>query len=394
MKINALFILISVNLIFSQGYNEEGLEEYINSINTYSKSNLGFAADDLPVRYSLKQYVPNIGNQKDSGSCVAWAVSYYASSIIYNKSYNITTSEGKWANRFDPWFLYNQLSYQNYDKCEEGLRWDYAFDLAERVGNKKFTIPPYDLHCSKSWSREAFNRAFSLTKQYNISKVEFLEPDSASTINKIKLEVSKYSYPVVIGISHYGEALNNINTSTGYFNPTYSQDRTGHAMTIVGYDDYINGGSFLVVNSWGSDWGKNGYMWMKYSDFRLYAHAAFSMWVSFEELDKRESDVFKRIPWDNDNQIYEGQIKRYTSGNWIEHGYGINYNKGAHSYSVGRWIEGKKEGKFYIIENGEWRTERYDNDNRIYGFADSTNDDLDLYLKSLFNDSDIQKVNN
>ena len=391
MKIKLLIFLLSLNIAFSQGYNDEGLEDFINSISSYSKSDLGFADEDIPSKYDLVEYVPNIGDQKNSGSCVAWAVSYYASSIIYNKAYGITSSEGKWANRFDPWFLYNIGASQNYDKCEKGLRWDYAFDIAEKVGNKKFTIPPYDLHCSKYWNKEDFSRSVNLTKQYAINKVEFFDPESYSTVNKIKREISKYSYPVVIGISHYGDGLDNISSSTGFFRPNYSQTRAGHAMTIVGYDDYVNGGSFLVVNSWGLDWGKNGYMWMKYTDFRKYAHAAFALFASYETLDERESDVFKRIAWDNGNQIYEGQIKRYSSGNWIEDGYGINYNKNVHRYSVGRWVEGKKEGKFYIVEDKKWKTQHYRNGNVTYGFASSDDDELDEYVKSLFNDSEIKR---
>ena len=387
MKKIALLMMISF-FSYSQGYSEEGLEEYISSIDSYSKAKFGFA-DQLPPRHDLRKYVPNIGNQKNSGSCVAWAISYYASSIIYNKSYNITSSEGKWANRFDPWFLYNQLSYQNYDTCENGLPYSKAFDLVGRVGNKKFTIPPYNLHCSKDWSVNEFRNAFDLTKQYKITKTEFLDPSNYSTVNKIKHELSEYSYPVVIGISHYGDGLANVSASTGYFRPNYSQERAGHAMTIVGYDDYVNGGSFLVVNSWGIDWGKNGYMWMKYTDFRRYAHAAFSLWVNFSELNERESDVFKRISWDDGKQIYEGQIKRYSNGNWIENGYGINYDSDRHRYEVGRWSEGTKNGKFYIIENGEWRTEQYRNGNRVYGFVDEEDDALEDYVNSLFGGSEL-----
>ena len=158
-------------------------------------------------------------------------------------------------------------------------------------------------------------------------------------------------------------------------------------MTIVGYDDYVNGGSFLVVNSWGIDWGKNGYMWMKYTDFKRYAHAAFSLWVNFSKLNERESDVFKRISWDDGKQIYEGQIMRYSNGNWIENGYGINYDSQRHRYEVGRWSEGTKNGKFYIIENKEWRTEQYRNGNRVYGFVDEEDDALEDYVNSLFGGS-------
>jgi hypothetical protein len=39
----------------------------------------------------------------------------------------------------------------------------------------------------------------------------------------------------------------------------------GHAVTIVGYDDDKYGGAFKVINSWGQDWGDDGYFWLPYS---------------------------------------------------------------------------------------------------------------------------------
>ena len=41
----------------------------------------------------------------------------------------------------------------------------------------------------------------------------------------------------------------------------------GHAMTIIGYDDYKHGGSFQVMNSWGQDFGDDGFVWIRYNDF-------------------------------------------------------------------------------------------------------------------------------
>ena len=38
----------------------------------------------------------------------------------------------------------------------------------------------------------------------------------------------------------------------------------GHAVCIVGYDDNLNGGRFIVRNSWGTSWGDNGYFYMPY----------------------------------------------------------------------------------------------------------------------------------
>lgn len=39
----------------------------------------------------------------------------------------------------------------------------------------------------------------------------------------------------------------------------------GHAVCIVGYDDNLNGGRFIVRNSWGTSWGDNGYFYMPYA---------------------------------------------------------------------------------------------------------------------------------
>jgi C1A family cysteine protease len=42
----------------------------------------------------------------------------------------------------------------------------------------------------------------------------------------------------------------------------------GHATPIVGWDDNVSGGSFLVHNSWGTTWGKAGYFYMPYTVYK------------------------------------------------------------------------------------------------------------------------------
>ena len=41
----------------------------------------------------------------------------------------------------------------------------------------------------------------------------------------------------------------------------------GHCIAIVGYDDEL--GAWLVRNSWGTDWGMDGYAWVKYGDSEI-----------------------------------------------------------------------------------------------------------------------------
>jgi hypothetical protein len=42
--------------------------------------------------------------------------------------------------------------------------------------------------------------------------------------------------------------------------------KEGHAVSIVGYD--ANG--FIIKNSWGKDWGENGYGWVSFNYHRLF----------------------------------------------------------------------------------------------------------------------------
>ena len=39
----------------------------------------------------------------------------------------------------------------------------------------------------------------------------------------------------------------------------------GHAVCIVGYNDNLAGGRFIVRNSWGTSWADRGYFYMPYS---------------------------------------------------------------------------------------------------------------------------------
>ena len=36
-------------------------------------------------------------------------------------------------------------------------------------------------------------------------------------------------------------------------------------MVVIGYDDGLE--AFEVLNSWGTHWGNNGFVWIKYKDF-------------------------------------------------------------------------------------------------------------------------------
>jgi hypothetical protein len=51
-------------------------------------------------------------------------------------------------------------------------------------------------------------------------------------------------------------------------------------MCVVGYDDSKFGGAFEIMNSWGTDWGDKGFIWIRYNDFAKHVRNAVEMHVA------------------------------------------------------------------------------------------------------------------
>jgi len=81
--------------------------------------------------------------------------------------------------------------------------------------------------------------------------------------------------PVVIGVSIYGGfmRLDKKNPIVPMPDP-YEMSIGGHAMCVVGYD--LPKKMFLMRNSYGADWGNEGYCWMT---FDYIAREAFDTWT-------------------------------------------------------------------------------------------------------------------
>lgn len=378
-----LILFLSINLSFSQGYLRP-TDESVADFESYSKEGFGFA-DDIPIRKSLEKYVPPVGSQRDTGSCVAWATTYYNLSTIYNMTFGITSYRDKAAHSFDPWFTYsfvNRFANQSSD-CDDGLFVSDAFKFLTNIGGKKLFLPPYDMSCNYSISESNFDVIQRFLNPYKISKIEkeiaydwdpYNYPLSQDIVNKVKTEIGKYSYPVVAGFTNYSSStLYNVGSS-GIWYPRYTKGSGGHAMTIVGYDDTFNGGSFRIVNSWGRDWGDDGYAWIRYSDFRRFCDSVFFTWLS-KNIDSemnqiRNIDGYTRQYANNKTRIYEGE--RNTDG---FSGYGIVTFIDSDSHFAGWFEGGSMNGTFRVINSNGYYQIEYENgtpvDTEKLGFAAS-----------------------
>ena len=105
----------------------------------------------------------------------------------------------------------------------------------------------------------------------HIQNVLFIPRTSPTDNDNIKEAIMKYG-AVVVNMFYSDAYLSNDGIS--YYLPEYSG--MNHEVTIVGWDDNYpkekfnttppGDGAFIVRNSWGPDWGENGYFYVSYYD--------------------------------------------------------------------------------------------------------------------------------
>jgi hypothetical protein len=241
-------------------------------------SNLRFKGIMPPV-FSLKEYLPEAGEQGDYGTCVAWSSAYYMRTIMDARKNGFSNQSANIAKaRFSPFWLYNRIkSSSDYD-CQAGASLPDALDVLKKQGVAKLTCAP--IQCENgnaNCDAEATN--FKIEGYATLFGVSSDTPASEKIL-AIKSALVESENAVLIGMlmpqSFVVEAKDTWRAAPG---ESPERNLGGHAMAIVGYDDEINGGSFLIINSWGKKWGNNGMTWANYEDvarFTKYAFQVFS----------------------------------------------------------------------------------------------------------------------
>lgn len=227
----------------------------------------------LPSNVSLLQYAPKRLNQGKQGSCVGWASSYGARTILYAKQ----TGQNPDKVAFSPSSLYNEISLPN---CQ-GAYVHTAMETMKKQGVLPFNDFPYDdNNCNKGLSSYQLSDAKNYTIQgYN----RLTKGSNASNYTTDMLAIKQnlaQGAPVVIGMMVGGSFMQDMAGKEQWI-PTASDYKQygfgGHAMCVIGYDDYRDGGSFQLMNSWGPEWGKNGIAWISYRDFAEFNKEAYGV---------------------------------------------------------------------------------------------------------------------
>jgi cathepsin K len=92
------------------------------------------------------------------------------------------------------------------------------------------------------------------------------------TVAEIKAAICKYG-PVTASVLVTDAFQNYTNGTFNEIPSNYTSPATNHAILIIGWDDDKN--AWLIRNSWGTDWGEDGYMWIDYKSNNIGRRAAW-----------------------------------------------------------------------------------------------------------------------
>lgn len=230
------------------------------------------AKNPLPESVSLLKYCPPRKNQGQQGSCVGWASSYGARTILFAKQ----TGEDPNEVKFSPSYLYNQIALAG---CQ-GSYLQNAMEVMKKEGVVPYSEFAYtDKSCSKqpTFQQKKLASEFK-TKGFN--RLSLGASNYKTDLLAIKQNLAQGA-PVVIGMMVGGSFMSNM-SGKELWKPTKSDyDMVGfggHALCVIGYDDYKEGGAFQIMNSWGEEWGKKGIFWIRYNDFDYFTREAYGLY--------------------------------------------------------------------------------------------------------------------
>ena len=250
-------------------------------------------ADSSSSKYDLRDVIPQnlaIKNQGKLNNCWAFAATASAETSLAVAD----KKAGNSAKKYD--FSEKHLDYVvsgnsttdkyniygvNKDIAAGGLPgWSYA-SMAGGHSLVNESDMPYDAYTNKTTTSTLYGKEIQ-TELYDT----YIFPNSGSGTNRKEIKDFIVNYGGVFAPLH-GDSM--VEIDSDYYNPStgaiYCSNNTtyptDHAVLIVGWDDNYsksnflsrqrpsNDGAWIIKNSWGSDYGDNGFMYVSYEDANI-----------------------------------------------------------------------------------------------------------------------------
>ena len=256
----------------------------VNRNAPYNKANVAA----LPAQFDLRTNgkVTPVKNQYQYGTC--WSFAAFASV----ESGMIMNNEGTkdLAERHMAYFAYVDESASKPAFTASALppEWDPVYDQGGNVTMStallgRWTGPVDEANCKYEETdppSASTPRVGQLLHMYRLSNRDINGNTDNTEVKTAVMNGGAVYISLYWDDSHYNEE------TASYFS-SGEITGTGHAVAIVGWDDNfladnfnegerpLNNGAWLVKNSWGPEWGKNGYFWLSYYEANISEIAQF-----------------------------------------------------------------------------------------------------------------------
>ncbi len=257
-----LYFIFTVYTVSSQTLDATGLifagKDQLDDVPLASTP---FSGDEFPNFVDLSSSMPPTGEQGIQASCVAWSTAYALKSYqekIEERIPFLKDNEIDDDRVFSPSFIYNQLN----NGRDGGITIISALNFLSEHGCATLREMPYNPADYLTLPSD------SVKQNAQNFKISYWRKVDASNIQEIKKQLNA-GYPVIVGAEidkdFKANGYNNYNSVPYIWNHYASDNRIGHAMVVVGFSDRLQ--AFKVMNSWGNQWGNNGYCWISYDFF-------------------------------------------------------------------------------------------------------------------------------
>lgn len=226
----------------------------------------------LPSSWSLKRYCPEPKSQGQHGTCTAWSTTYAGRTICEAVKNGWTNTSQITSEAFAPLFVYAHIERKGSRTCQYGTCIPDALEILKNIGVPKYRDLSVQCSCSKHTDMYKKASLYKIDDYYTLFNSN--EYDSKVKIRKVKKAIHE-NCPVIISM----EVYDSFDRTGELWNGVKNGKMGHHAMCVIGYDDNKYGGAFEIQNSWGDDWGNDGFVWVKYKDFCNNVKWAYEMYM-------------------------------------------------------------------------------------------------------------------
>ena len=227
----------------------------------------------IPTKFDLRDWgwVSSVKDQGWMGACWTFGMTGSLESVLLKATgipFNVSMNNMKTVMKYSP--------YGAMEVFEGGANLASVSYLLSWLGAIPYGVDTYD-------ELGKITMPITTGKDIHVQDVIFIPNNEIPNGTQIKLAILKYGS---LDVSFFGQS--SFDEEVPYYNPeTYAQyvdvpEGANHEVSIIGWDDNFpkekflitppGNGAWIIKNSYGSDWGDKGYLYVSYYDKSLLAY--------------------------------------------------------------------------------------------------------------------------